>query len=191
MRLYGVETQGIALGEVAKNRKVIHIPFQGEFLRDAADYEIVINETPVIIRTGTPTEGWIALLPGNGTPPNTKYGTAYVLKDYAKDVELIEYGYGVDMDTEQIDNWWQYLVIIREPAIFLVRMAYDTDKRERYYVIFKDRWAYEVYPEELAPAKNALGLYDLENPNTLVKAYKNGDRDRLVELRDLIKKEGK
>lgn len=190
MRLYGVETQGIALGEVAKNRKVIHIPFQGEFLRDAADYEIV-KETPAIVRTGIPTEGWIALLPGNGTPPNTKYGTAYVLKDYVKNVEIIEYGYGVHEDTNQIGNWWQYLVIVREPTLFLVRMACDTDKKERYYVIFKDKKVHKVYSEELSLVKNALKLYDLKDPDKLIKAYKGGDRETLVELRDLIKKEGK
>ena len=167
-----------------------YVPFQGEFLKDAADYGIV-KETPAIVRTGIPTEGWIALLPGNGTPPNTKYGTAYVLKDYVKNVEIIEYGYGVHEDTNQIGNLWQYLVIVREPTIFFVRMAYDTDKKERYYVIFKDKKVHKVYSEELSLVKNALKLYDLKDPDKLIKAYKGGDRETLVELRDLIKKEGK
>ena len=184
---YGKDVRVVLLGENERGGRLVYVPFQGEFLRDAADYEIVINETPVIIRTGTPTEGWIALLPGNGTPASTKYGTVYVLKDYVKNVELIECGYGVDMDTEQIGNWWQYLVIVREPTIFLVRMACDTDKKERYYVIFKDKKVHKVYSEELSLVKNTLKLYDLKDPDKLIKAYKGGDRETLVELKELKK----
>ncbi len=181
---YGKEVQMVLLGENGRGRRMLYVPFQGEFLRDAADYE-VIKEIPSIVRTGTPTEGWIAVLSGDGPYTRGTHGTVYVLKEYLPNVELVEYGYGGFGEAGGIGDWWEYLVLVKEPAIFLVRPAGGSDKRQRYYLIFKDRWAYEVFPEELALAKNALGLYDLENPNTLVKAYKDGDRDRLVELKDL------
>ena len=200
MRLYGFEPQTVtfpwgkmqvvSLGEEGRGRKLTYVPFQAEFDVNKRDYELATTRKglPKITRCGIPTNAWIAKLSGSGTYTRGTHGTVYVLNEYVGNVFVVAYGYGAYGDAGRIGDWWEYLVTVREPAVFLVRHAGGSDKRQRYYVIFKDRWVYEVFPEELALAKT-LGLYDLENPNTLVKAYKNGDRDRLVELRDLIKKD--
>ncbi len=54
-------------------------------------------------------------------------------------------------------------------------------------MIFKDKKVHEVYPEELSLVKNALELYDLKDPDKLIKAYKGGDRETIVELKELKK----
>jgi len=197
MRLYGIEPQTVtfpwgkmqvvSLGEEGRGRKLTYVPFQAEFDKDADDYEIGTSRRnlPKIIRTGKPSSGWIAGLSGSGTYTRGTHGTVYVLNEYVGNAFVVAYGYGAYGDAGRIGDWWEYLVTVREPAVFLVRPAGGAHKIKRYYLVFDNEKVVRVDANMVGVAEEVIGIA-LEDPDKLIHTGEG-----ITELSNLIKKEGK
>ena len=180
MRLYGIEPleqqfewgnmKVIVLGEEGRGRKLTYVPFQAEFDKDADDYEIVRSRRnlPKVIRTGKPSSGWIAKLSGIGTYTRGTHGTVYVLNEYVENVSVLAYGYGAYGDAGRIGDWWEYLVAVREPAVFVIRPAGGASKIKRSFLVFKDGKVTSVSSDEAFCAEEILGI-ELGYPDELIR----------------------
>ena len=197
MRLYGFEPQTVTfswgkmqvvvLGEEGRGRKLTYVPFQADYDINKRDYEVTVTRRglPKITRCGIPTNAWIAKLSGNGTYTRGTHGTVYVLDKYVDNVFVVAYGYGAYGDAGRIGDWWEYLVTVREPAVFLVRPAGGAHKIKRYYLVFDNEKVVRVDANMVGVAEEVIGI-PLEDPDKLIHTGEG-----ITELSNLIKKEGK
>jgi len=194
MRLFGIEPQTvtfpwgemqvISLGEEGRGRKLMYVPFQADYDINKRDYEVTVTRKglPKIITSGIPTNGWIAKLSGKGTYTRDTHGTVYVLDKYIENVSVVAYGYGAYGDAGRIGDWWEYLVTVREPAVFLVRPAGGAHKIKRYYLVFDNEKVVRVDANMVGIAEEVIGI-PLEDPDGVVHTGEG-----ITELRKLIKK---
>jgi len=165
MKLYGIsptckqfswgEMQCLSLGEEGRGRKRVIIPFHASYDEDASDYEIGTTRkgAPKIIRTGKPTEGWIARINCYYTYTRGTRGRYEVVNGNIKEIAL---GYGAFGDAGRLGSWDDALVVVKPefPAILKVYPSGGRYKVKPYYLVFyedkvdrvqEDEW--DVYGE--------------------------------------------
>jgi hypothetical protein len=162
MKLYNVipvkksfswgEMYVVILGEDGRGRKQSLIPFQAD-ITNLEGNEFVIGKTlkgnPKIVK-GISSEGFIAVLSGEGVYTRGTYGTVYIHNEDKEKITLVSYGKGAFGIAGRIGDWYDYLLEIKPlyPVRFYVRPAGGEYKIERYFLVFDNDKVTKVKKEE-------------------------------------------
>ena len=197
MKLYGIEpifaampwgekVKVISLGEKGRGRRLSYVLFDAEYDPSADNYEASLDDTGLarIFRTERASNGWIMKLSGAGTYTRDTHGTVYVLNEYVGNVKVLAYGYGAYGDAGRIGDWWEFVVTVKEPAVFLIRPAGGSGKRPRWFLAVQCGKTVRVDQEEVALAELQMGV-KLGNPNEMIK-----DKQMITPLNRLIQTTG-
>jgi hypothetical protein len=169
----------IVLGEEGRARKQSLIPFSADPINlDGDDFEIglTMKGYPKIIR-GESSDGYIALLSGEGVYTRGTYGTVYIHPEDKEKIFLISYGKGAFGIAGRIGEWYEFLILIKPeyPVRFYVRPAGGEYKIERYFKIFFEEKVIDLKKEEkeIFEEETGISLGDVEEYIDLVSFIKN------------------
>jgi hypothetical protein len=168
MKLFGIEPreeefpwgvmQIVMLGEKGRGRIYTIVPFHAQYDPKAEDYEISKTKSgkPKIVRTGTPTEGYIAKISTLGDYVRGAHGELRLLKTNAPNVKIIASGLGAWGDAGRLGSWPEYLLTISPP--FPVVFYVIPTRLKNYYLVFATNATYKVYREQLASFEETTGI---------------------------------
>jgi len=152
----------ISLGEEGRGRRLTLVPFQGDITNlEAENFQVGLTKKgfPKII-TGQKSDGYIALLSGEGVYTRGTYGSVKIYSEDKDKIKIIAYGKGAYGIAGRIGEWYEFMVVVNPlyPVRFYVQPAGGEHKRERYYLVFlKDR-VIEIKKEELNLFQEESGI---------------------------------
>jgi len=197
MKLYGIEpifeampwgekVKVISLGEKGRGRRLSYVLFDAEYDPSADNYEASLDDTGLarIFRTERASNGWIMKLSGAGTYTRDTHGTVYVLNEYVGNVKVLAYGFGAWGTAGRIGDWWEFVVTVKEPAVFLIRPAGGSGKRPRWFLVVDGGKTVRVDQEEVALWELSAEL-QIGNPNEMIK-----EKQMITPLNRLIQTTG-
>ena len=175
MKLHNVEPQEeefpwgkmnvIKLGEKGRGRVYTIVPFHAVYDPSANDYEIGSTKSgkPKIIRTGTPSEGYIARISTLGDYVRGGHGELRLLKTNTPNVRIVASGLGAWGDAGRLGSWSEHLATIVPPypVVFYVIPT----RLRNYWLVFTRNNVYKLYNSELSAFEEQTGILILENEN--------------------------
>jgi glycine cleavage system H lipoate-binding protein len=145
----------VSLGESGRERKRVLIPFFSEDT-EGDTFEVQRNQKgdPRIVKTESPSEGWIARVNTHSAYTRYTVGCAYVHPEDMEKVEKIDMGYGAWGMAGRLGTWDEYLLAVKETPVRVFVMPSGKNSRP-YWLVFNDDHVHKVYMEE-------LGLYPID-----------------------------
>jgi hypothetical protein len=159
------EMNVVFLGQEGRGRKLTIVPFHADIANLEKDnFQIGFSQKgyPKII-SGECSDGYIAVLSGEGVYTRGTYGSVYVYFNDKEKIRLVAYGKGAYGIAGRIGEWYDYLVEIKPlyPIRFYVKPAGGEYKIEGYYLVFSYERIIKVSKEELNLFEEQSGI-DLE-----------------------------
>jgi len=141
------ELEAIGLGEKGRGRNYTLIPCPVGIDKEN-NIEIGISKTgkPKIVRSSTPTTGWVARINTEGCYTRGTSGRAYKVKD--DPVEVIAIGNGAYGDAGRIGEWKDYVLKIPCNTAIRVLPSGGRSKVPSYYLYFGETKVTRMDKEE-------------------------------------------
>jgi len=168
MKLYNIEPiekefpwgkmKIVFIGEKGRGRIYALIPFHAEYDPGAQDYEIAQTRSgkPKIVRTGKPSEGYIARISTYGDYLRNDHGELRMLKANVPNVRIIATGLGAFGEAGRLGFWPDYLLTIKPPYPVIFHVL--PTRLKDYWLVFLEKAVYKLYKEEFASFEETMGI---------------------------------